>query len=175
MATVTTAMGQTIDIGETGALFRAPPPYFRGDRAKANNFLLTFKGWKAANNAKRAMVNPYTHIAVALTFIKGEDVQDWKEHKLELLKERVLNGHARTAEYLWTEFEKAFKAAFRDTGKMLNTQTKLDTLRQDKEGVEQYTVTFNCLLKQAGFNKDDKGSVNLYRKGLLPGLHKACI
>jgi hypothetical protein len=175
MATVTTATGQTIDIGETGALFGAPPPYFRGDRAKADQFLLIFKGWKAANNTKRAMVNPYTCIAVALTFIEGEDVQDWKEHEHKLLEERVLNGHARTEEYLWQEFEKAFKAVFRDMGKMLNAQTKLDTLRQDKEGVERYMVTFNCLLKQAGFDEDDKGSVNLYRKGLLPGLHKACI
>jgi hypothetical protein len=121
------------------------------------------------------MVNPYTQVAVALTFIKGEDVQDWKELELELLEERVLNGHTRTEEYLWNEFEKAFKAAFKDTGKMLNTQTQLVTLRQDKEGVKQYTVTFNCLLKQAGSDKDDKGSVGLYRKGLLPGLHEACI
>jgi hypothetical protein len=58
---------------------------------------------------------------------------------------------------------------------MLDAQTQLDRLQQDKEGVEWYTVKFNCLLKQAGFDKDDKGSINLYRKGLLPGLHKACI
>jgi hypothetical protein len=57
----------------------------------------------------------------------------------------------------------------------LNTQTQLDTLKQDKEGVKWYTVTFNHLLKQAGFDEDDKGSVSLYRKGLLPGLHEACI
>jgi hypothetical protein len=91
----------TADIGESGALFGAPPPRFSRDRTKATNFLLVFKGWKAANNQKKAMVNPYTWVAVALTFIEGEDIQDWKEHKLELLEERVLNGHARTKEYLW--------------------------------------------------------------------------
>jgi hypothetical protein len=161
--------------GESGALFGAPPPRFTGDRKQAANFLLAFKGWRAANNKKKAMVNPYTRVVVALTFIKGEDIQDWKEHKLNLLEERVLNGHAKTEEYLWREFEKAFKTAFKDTNRMLNAQTKLDTLQQDKEGVKQYTVTFNRLLKQAGFNEDDKGSVGLYRKGLLSGLHKACI
>jgi hypothetical protein len=165
----------TAEIGESGALFGAPPPHFSGDRTKATNLLLAFKGWKAANNAKKAMVNPYTWVAVALTFIEGEDIQDWKELELELLEERVLNGHAKAKEYLWSEFEKAFKAAFKDIGRMLNTQTQLDTLKQDKEGVERYTVTFNCLLKQAGFDEDDKGSVSLYRKGLLPGLHEACI
>ena len=121
------------------------------------------------------MISPYTQVAIALTFIEGEDIQDWKEHKHELLKERVLNGHAKTEEYLWNEFEIAFKAAFKDTGRMLSAQTQLDTLKQDNGGVEQYTVTFNCLLKQAGFDEDDKGSVSLYRKGLLPGLHEACI
>jgi hypothetical protein len=171
----TTATGQPIDIGEGGALFGAPPPSFNGDRSKSERFLLAFKGWKAANNAKKAMVNPYTWVAVALTFIEGEDVQDWKEHELELLDERVLNGHAKTKEYLWQEFERAFKAAFKDMGKMLDAQTQLDRLQQDKEGVERYTVKFNRLLKQAGFDEDDKGSVNLYRKGLLPGLHEACL
>jgi hypothetical protein len=81
---MTTASTKT---GESGALFGAPPPRFSGDRAKATNFLLAFKGWKAANNAKEAMINPYTRVAVALTFIEGEDVQDWKEHELELLEE----------------------------------------------------------------------------------------
>jgi hypothetical protein len=146
----------TIDVGEGGALFGAPLPIFKGDRSKATNFLLAFKGWRATNSQKKAMVLPYTRVTVALTFIKGENVQDWKEHKLDLLEERVLNGHAKTEEYLWTEFEKAFKAAFKDTSRMLNTQTQLDTLKQDKEGVKQYTVTFNCLLKQAGFNEDNK-------------------
>jgi hypothetical protein len=169
------ATGQMINIGESGPLFRAPPPCFSRERTKATNFLLVFKGWKAANNAKKAMVNPYTQIAVALTFIEGEDVQDWKELELELLEERVLNGHAKTEEYLWNKFKIAFKAAFKDMGRMLNAQTQLDTLKQDKEGVEWYTVTFNHLLKQAGFNEDNKGSVSLYRKGLLPGLHEACI
>jgi hypothetical protein len=59
--------------------------------------------------------------------------------------------------------------------KMLNAQTQLDKLQQDKEGVEQYIVKFNCLLKQAGFDKDNKGSVNLFQKGLIPALHKSCI
>jgi Retrotransposon gag protein len=75
----------------------------------------------------------------------------------------------------WREFERAFKAAFKDTSKVLNTQTQLNKLKQDNEGVDQYIVKFNCLLKQAGFDKDNKGSVNLFRKGLIPRLHKACI
>ena len=44
MATVITATGQIIDIGESGALFGAPPSHFYGDRTKAANFLLAFKG-----------------------------------------------------------------------------------------------------------------------------------
>jgi Retrotransposon gag protein len=121
------------------------------------------------------MASLYSRVTLILTFIDGEDVQDWKEHKLDLLNERITNGHWETEEYLWIEFEKAFKAAFKDTSKMLNAQTQLDTLQQDKEGVDRYIVKFNCLLKQAGFDKDDKGSVNLFREGLIPALHKSCI
>jgi Retrotransposon gag protein/Zinc knuckle len=124
---------------------------------------------------KKAMMNPYSRVTLILTFIDREDVQDWKEHKLDLLNECITNGHLQTEEYLWNKFEQAFKAPFKDTSKILNTQTQLNKLQQDREGVEQYIVKFNCLLKQAGFNKDDKGSVNLFRKGLIPALHKSCI
>jgi Retrotransposon gag protein len=118
---------------------------------------------------------PYNRVALILTFIQGEDIQDWVEHKLNLLNERINNGHLRTEEYLWKEFKRAFKAAFKDTSKILNAQTQLNSLQQDKEGVNRYIIKFNCLLKQAGFDEDDKGSVNLFRKGLIPALHESCI
>jgi Retrotransposon gag protein len=166
---------QVINQGEGGALYRAPPPFFRGDSKEADRFLLAFKGWKAVNSKKKAMMNPYSQVALILTFIDGEDIQDWKEHKLNLLNERITNGHLQTEEYLWNEFKKAFKATFKDTSKILNAQTQLNKLQQDREGVKQYIVKFNCLLKQAGFDEDNKGLVNLFRKGLIPALHKACI
>jgi hypothetical protein len=67
---------QVISQGEGGALYRVPPPFFRGDSKEADRFLLTFKGWKAVNSKKRAMMNPYSRVALILTFIDREDVQD---------------------------------------------------------------------------------------------------
>jgi Retrotransposon gag protein len=166
---------QAMNQGEGGALYGAPPPFFKGDSKEADRFLLAFKGWRAVNSKKKAMMNPYSRVALILTFIDGEDVQDWKEHKLDLLNEQVANGHSKLEEYLWNEFEKAFKAAFKDSSKRLNAQTQLDKLLQDGEGVEQYIVKFNRLLKQAGFDEDDKGLVNLFKKGLLPPLLESCI
>jgi hypothetical protein len=84
---------QVINQGEGGALYRALPPFFRGDSKEANRFLLVFKGWKAVNSEKKAMMNPYSQVALTLTFIDGEDVQDWKEHKLDLLNKQITNGH----------------------------------------------------------------------------------
>jgi Retrotransposon gag protein len=166
---------QATNQGEGGTLYGAPPSIFKGDSKEADRFLLAFKGWRAVNSEKKAMMNPYSRVALILTFIDGEDVQDWKEHELDLLNERVANGHSKLEEYLWNEFEKAFKAAFKDLSKRLNAQTQLDKLLQDGEGVEQYIVKFNRLLKQAGFDEDDKGSVNLFKKGLLPPLLESCI
>jgi Retrotransposon gag protein len=153
---------QVTNQGEGGALYGAPPPFFRGDSKEANRFLLVFKGWRAVNSDKKTMMNPYSRVTLILTFIDREDVQDWKEHKLDLLNKRITNGHAKTEEYLWNKFEQAFKATFKDSSKILNMQTQLDKLLQDKEGVERYIVKFNRLLKQAGFDEDNKGSVNLF-------------
>jgi hypothetical protein len=130
-----TITGQTADQGEGGALYRAPPQFFRGDSREADRFLLAFKGWRAVNSEKKAMMIPYRRVTLILTFIQGEDIQDWVEHKLDLLNERVNHRHLKTEEYLWREFERAFKAAFKDTSKMLNTQTQLNTLQQDKDRV----------------------------------------
>jgi Retrotransposon gag protein len=151
---------QTMNQGEGGALYRAPPPFFRGDSKEANRFLLAFKGWRAVNSNKKAMMNPYSRVALILTFINGEDVQDWKEHELNLLNERIANRHTKIEEYLWNEFEQAFKAAFKDSSKMLNAQTQLDKLLQDKEGVEQYIVKFNRLLKQQGISQPFQKKAN---------------
>jgi Retrotransposon gag protein/Zinc knuckle len=166
---------QVMNQGEGGVLYGAPPPFFKGESKEANRFLLTFKGWRAVNSKKKTMMNPYSRVALILTFIDREDVQDWKEHQLDLLNEQITNGHAQTEEYLWNEFEWAFKVAFKDSSKVLNAQTQLNKLQQDREGIKQYIVKFNHLLKQAKFDKDDKGLVNLFRKGLIPTLHESCI
>jgi hypothetical protein len=42
---------QVTNQGEGGALYRAPPLFFRGDSKEADRFLLTFKGWKAVNSS----------------------------------------------------------------------------------------------------------------------------
>jgi hypothetical protein len=94
------ATGQTVEIGEGGALYGAPPLFFRGDSREANQFLLAFKGWRAVNSEKKAMMILYRRVALILTFIQGEDVQDWVEHELNLLNERIDNGHLKTEEYL---------------------------------------------------------------------------
>jgi hypothetical protein len=119
---------QTTNQGEGGALYGAPPPFFKGDLKEANRFLLAFKGWRAVNSEKKTMMNLYSRVALILTFINGEDVQDWKEHELDLLNKQITNGHAWTEEYLWNEFKQAFKAAFNDLSKVLNMQTQLDKL-----------------------------------------------
>jgi hypothetical protein len=84
---------QVANQGEGGALYGAPPLFFRGDLKEANRFLLAFKGWKAVNSKKKAMMIPYSRVALILTFIDGEDIQDWKEHELDLLNEQITNGH----------------------------------------------------------------------------------
>jgi hypothetical protein len=87
---------QVTSQGEGGALYGAPPPFFRGDSKEADRFLLAFKGWRAVNSDKRTMMNPYSRVTLILTFIDREDVQDWKEHELDLLNEQITNGHTWT-------------------------------------------------------------------------------
>ena len=68
--------------GEGGTLLRNPPGIFSGDRSKAQKFLDTIDIWRAVNYRKEIMRDPFTCTALILTYIKGEDIDNWAKHQL---------------------------------------------------------------------------------------------
>ena len=60
-----------------GSLKGSPPTKFDRDRKMAKKFLNNFKTYKFLNRKNKTMKIPANHMALALTFIKGEHIQDW--------------------------------------------------------------------------------------------------
>ena len=163
------------DEGEKGALYGSPPPVFDGDTSKTKAFDLAVKGWRAVNWRKAVMRNPYTRTALILNFICGKNVDDWVSHQFDLLIERVKNGMAETDETLWDHFIDDFGTAFVDIGHQQKAYAELEGLKMVNDNLEQYIATFNRLLKQAGFQATDLGSVERFKKGLKQRLQIACL
>jgi hypothetical protein len=160
--------------GNGGGLVGTPPMIFSGDRKKAQTFLNAFRGWKAVNYKKEVMRDPYMRVALILTFIKGEDVNSWANHQLKLLDEKIARGRANE-EPLWEEFETNFKNAFTLIKAKESALAELEALKMQRNELDKYIATFNRLVEEAGFNKRDKGMIEMFKRGLNVGLKVSCI
>jgi hypothetical protein len=151
--------------GNGGGLVGTPPMIFSGDRKKAQTFLDTFRGWKAVNYKKEVIRDPYMRVALILTFIKGEDVNSWANYQLKLLDEKIARGRANK-EPLWEEFETNFKNTFTLIKAKESALAELETLKMQKHELDKYVATFNRLVDEAGFNKREKGTIEMFKRGL---------
>jgi hypothetical protein len=98
----------------TGGLKGLAPSIFYGDRNRSDLFLKEFKQWKLINRNSDEMSNPFNRVLMALSYIKGEKVNNWQEEQLTKLEATT---HPHNEEAIWTEFEQAFKDAFTDSNK----------------------------------------------------------
>jgi hypothetical protein len=152
-----------------------PPSIFNGDTATTDNFILSFKGWRAVNYNKVPMVNAYARTALILTFIKGENINNWVSHQLDLLIKRIKNRIKHSDKAHWDLFEADFMTAFVNTGSQQTAYAQLEKCNMTGENLDLYISTFNWLLKQAGFQSSDLGSVKRFKKGLPKRLQIACL
>ncbi len=85
-----------------GSLKGSLPTKFDGDRKMVKKFLNDFKTYKFLNWKNETMKIPANHVVLALTFIKGEHVQDWSHKIMKTMEERLkstLNPMLETNEY----------------------------------------------------------------------------
>jgi hypothetical protein len=112
------------------------------------------------------MRNPYTRTALILNYIKGKNIDDWASHQFDLLLARTVQGISKKDEQLWDLFIVDFKTAFLNITHKQTAYTELERLRMVDDNLDQYIATFNRVLKQAGFQASDQGSVDRFKKGL---------
>jgi hypothetical protein len=59
------------------SLFGAPPETFDGNRAKAKEYMCSFKRWWTLNEEKGVFNIPYKWVALCLSYMKGPKVKDF--------------------------------------------------------------------------------------------------
>ena len=129
-----------------GSLKGSPLTKFNGDRKMAKKFLNDFKTYKFLNRKNETMKIPANHVALALTFIKGEHIQDWAHEMMKNMEDRLestLNPMLETNEYHWDYFEDAFRDAFTNTSKREDVDNKLQNLHMKEGNLNQYVAKFN--------------------------------
>jgi hypothetical protein len=90
------------------------PSIFTGDQDKAEIFMSEFSRYWKLNSSKEEMVQPYLCIILALSYCKGERVQDWVNAQMVVLDANATR-HGKDVERLWESFYHDFKSAFVST------------------------------------------------------------
>jgi hypothetical protein len=131
-------------------LFGAPPEVFDGNRAKAKEYMRSFKRWWALNEEKTVFDIPYKRVALCISYMKGPKVEDWAEAQQELMNNQKSTGRLVTFESHWKDFEKAFKDTFTDIAESVKAENDLKSLKMTSSDIDSYIATFMKLLKMAG-------------------------
>jgi hypothetical protein len=87
------------------------------------------------------MSNPFSRVLTALIFIEGDQLNSWKENKLDKLTDRVTGGVPENSELHWQIFKDSFDEAFTNTNEKQEAYQSLTHLEQG-DSLDHYVVEF---------------------------------
>jgi Retrotransposon gag protein len=144
------------------------PTIFTGECSLSETFMCDFKIYKIMNPLADVMKQPYAHVATALSLIWGPKVNDWVDEQLNELELKTCTT-PQSDETLWTNFKTVFTNTFTDTAKKEDAYQKLKHLKMKDKLVNDYITMFNSLAMKAGWELNNKGTIDAFRSGLHPG------
>ena len=117
-----------------------------------------------ANQGVPGFESPIQRIAIALTFIKGPQVDGWVEGILEVLEQ--LHPINDNIEYTYLNFLTRFKSQFADSTKQEVAQASLDRLVFHFPNIDQYISDFEMLSRKVKYTIGSRELMNMFLKGL---------
>jgi hypothetical protein len=162
-ANATTVQQNNATAVTTGGLLGMSPPIFDGTRSKGTIFWNTLICYKLLNRNNTAISNPFNHILTALSYMRGQLIDDWVDMQSKWLERRInpaIAGHlADTDETLWNEFEGAFLDAWKDSARVTTAEDQLNKLTMKGLDVDIYITAFTRLATAAEFELNSKALV----------------
>jgi len=144
-----------------------------------DQFIHQFELYRMANALNHKMQNPTARVAIFLSYINGEKVDDWAQAQARNLALQVWGNNtvaptrAHDDEALWTQMITDFHLAFTHTTKEEDAFIQLQHLTMEGRTINEYNARFNHLIPQAGWERDTRGTIEMYKQGLLLNLHRA--
>ena len=140
------------------------PQVFNGDRMKTEGFVDSLRAYFRLNHEVPALQSYLTKIAFTLTLIQGPLVQEWARQMGRWLD--TLNPATEDELDTWNQFIVQFETSFDDTQKVQNARSQLDRLAMKWPEVDQYTMDFEKLTREANYQIGSPESTQMYLKGL---------
>ena len=141
----------------------ALPTIFEGDHSKAESFLREFSTYLLVNYNVPALASFIKRITIALTCIKGPEVNWWMQQQLEWLMtlQPVDNMNAT-----YQQFIANFHACFMDLQRAQRAQIELQMLKMTWPEIDEYISKFESITHEAGYNPVDHNTMQQFLQGL---------
>ena len=106
-------------------------------------------------------------VALALSYIKREDVDEWCHRYANKLAEEVyINSTDPNNEELWDDFVLAFVRRFWDTGEEERAWAQLLIIEMKDDDLDGYIAKFELLLRKVGRDRFEVANVDIFKQGL---------
>jgi hypothetical protein len=129
------------------------------------------------NENNEMFQSPYLCINLALSLIRGPNVNNWVQAQIEELHRRLspAGGFTQDQEILWTDFRNTFTTAFTNTTERQRAVTTLHDLKMKGDDLNTYIARFRALARKAGHPLDNPGTMDNFARGLKKGLLMAIL
>ena len=141
----------------------ALPMIFEGDCSKAESFLREFSTYLLVNYDVPALASFIKRITIALTCIKGPEVNRWTQQQLEWLMTLQPADNNNTT---YQQFITNFCACFMDSQKAQRARIELQTLKMTWPEIDEYISKFESITHEAGYNPADPNMMQQFLQGL---------
>ena len=141
----------------------ALPTIFEGDHSKAESFLREFSTYLLVNYDIPALASFIKRIAIALTCIKGPEVNQWTQQQLEWLMTLQPADDNNTT---YQQFIANFHACFMDSQKAQRARIELQTLKMTWPEIDEYISKFESIAHEASYNPADHNMMQQFLQGL---------
>ena len=139
------------------------PTIFEGDCSKAESFLREFSTYLLVNYDVPALASFIKRIAIALTCIKGPEVNQWTQQQLEWLMMLQPTDDNNTT---YQQFITNFRNHFMDSQKAQRARIELQMLKMTWPEIDEYISKFESIAHEAGYNPADHNTMQQFLQGL---------
>jgi hypothetical protein len=154
-----------------GKLVGHEPEVFNGTRRKTEGFLQEWNIYYGLNWGADIINTPFTRAMLFLSFIKGQNIQEWVAAQIKWLGDQLGGGAQVHNKYLWRTIINRFKDAFTDTMSVEKAERAIKEIRMKDGDLDGYIAKFEQLAQISGHDLYTKGTCTMFAEGLPKMLH----
>ena len=148
--------------GGNAKLLGTEPPAFNGNRQDVDRFLSDLQGYMSLNRNNANIASFIIRIHLALSFITGEEVRNWKNRMRVWADDPATLDHQDS----WDQFLEQFRAEYADTQKAERARTQIEDMHMKNNNIDQYITDFISMANDAGYHLEGESTKRTFVRGL---------